>query len=183
MEILSTLIDVDVDEAWVAGRHLTRGADAVRSAIGVTGQFSAVDNLLTAEENLLLMADLYHLDRREGKRRAKDLMRRFDLSEVAGKTAVTFSGGMRRKLDLAMTLVGDPRIIFLDEPTTGLDPRSRLHHVGAIPTSWTPCAPTPHSPSRQWKSCCATSAWPTHCRGRRSMTSRWRANSSGRARR
>lgn len=125
MEILSTLIDVDVDEAWVAGRHLTRGADAVRSAIGVTGQFSAVDNLLTAEENLLLMADLYHLDRREGKRRAKDLMRRFDLSEVAGKTAVTFSGGMRRKLDLAMTLVGDPRIIFLDEPTTGLDPRSR----------------------------------------------------------
>ena len=125
MEILSTLIDADEGEAWVAGRHLTRAADAVRSAIGVTGQFSAVDNLLTAEENLLLMADLHHLDRREGKRRAKDLMRRFDLSEVAGKTAVTFSGGMRRKLDLAMTLVGDPRIIFLDEPTTGLDPRSR----------------------------------------------------------
>ncbi|MEU7227623.1 ATP-binding cassette domain-containing protein [Streptomyces chrestomyceticus] len=125
VEILSTLIDADAGDAWVAGRHLTRAADAVRSAIGVTGQFSAVDNLLTAEENLLLMADLHHLDRREGKRRAKDLLRRFDLSEVAGKTAATFSGGMRRKLDLAMTLVGEPRIIFLDEPTTGLDPRSR----------------------------------------------------------
>ncbi|GGX53528.1 ATP-binding cassette domain-containing protein [Streptomyces noursei] len=125
VEILSTLIEADAGEAWVAGRHLTRAADAVRSAIGVTGQFSAVDNLLTAEENLLLMADLHHLDPREGKRRAKSLLRRFDLSEVADKTAVTSSGGMRRKLDLAMTLVGDPRIIFLDELTTGLDPRSR----------------------------------------------------------
>ncbi|MEW1722643.1 ATP-binding cassette domain-containing protein [Streptomyces sp. NPDC093109] len=127
VEILSTLIDADADsgEAWVAGHHLTRDADAVRSTIGVTGQFSAVDNLLTAEENLLLMADLHHLDRREGRRRAKELLRRFDLSDVAGKTTVTFSGGMRRKLDLAMTLVGDPRVIFLDEPTTGLDPRSR----------------------------------------------------------
>ncbi|OEU87402.1 ABC transporter [Streptomyces abyssalis] len=125
VEILSTLIDADAGEAWVAGRHLTRASGAVRSAIGVTGQFSAVDNLLTAEENLLLMADLHHLDRREGRRRAAELLRRFDLLEVADKTAVTFSGGMRRKLDLAMTLVGDPRIIFLDEPTTGLDPRSR----------------------------------------------------------
>ncbi|MEV5598528.1 ATP-binding cassette domain-containing protein [Streptomyces sp. NPDC052496] len=125
VEILSTLIDADAGEAWVAGRHLTRSADAVRAAIGVTGQFSAVDNLLTAEENLLLMTDLHHLDRREGKRRARDLLRRFDLSEVARKSAVAFSGGMRRKLDLAMTLVGNPRIIFLDEPTTGLDPRSR----------------------------------------------------------
>ncbi|WP_331748595.1 ATP-binding cassette domain-containing protein (plasmid) [Streptomyces sp. NBC_00984] len=125
VEILSTLIDADAGEARVAGHHLTGAADAVRSVIGVTGQFSAVDNLLTAEENLLLMADLHHLDRREGKRRAKELLRRFDLTEVAGKTAVTFSGGMRRKLDLSMTLVGDPRVIFLDEPTTGLDPRSR----------------------------------------------------------
>ncbi|MFC7309551.1 ATP-binding cassette domain-containing protein [Streptomyces monticola] len=125
VEILSTLTDADAGEAWVAGRHLTRAAEAVRTAIGVTGQFSAVDNLLTAEENLLLMADLHHLDRREGRRRARDLLQRFDLAEVASKSAVTFSGGMRRKLDLAMTLVGDPRIIFLDEPTTGLDPRSR----------------------------------------------------------
>jgi ABC-2 type transport system ATP-binding protein len=84
-----------------------------------------VDNLLTAEENLILMADLHHLDRREGRRRTAALLERFDLAEAATKPVVTFSGGMRRKLDLAMTLVGDPRIIFLDEPTTGLDPRSR----------------------------------------------------------
>jgi ABC-2 type transport system ATP-binding protein len=93
--------------------------------IGVTGQFSAVDNLLTGEENLLLMADLYHLDRREGRRRTADLLERFDLVEAAKKTPATYSGGMLRRLDLAMTLVGDPSIIFLDEPTSGLDPRSR----------------------------------------------------------
>ncbi|TMU90133.1 ATP-binding cassette domain-containing protein [Streptomyces sp. DASNCL29] len=125
VQILSTLISADSGQARVAGHDLVRDADAVRAAIGVTGQFSAVDNLLTAEENLLLMADLHHLDRREGRRRAAGLLRRFDLTEAARKPVVTFSGGMRRKLDLAMTLVGDPRIIFLDEPTTGLDPRSR----------------------------------------------------------
>ncbi len=91
----------------------------------------AVDNLLTAEENLLLMADLHHLDRREGRRRAAELLRRFDLTEAARKPVVTFSGGMRRKLDLAMTLVGDPRIIFLDEPTTGLDAATDLFGVAA----------------------------------------------------
>ena len=104
---------------------MTAEPDLVRAAIGVTGQFSAVDNLLTGEENLLLMADLHHLDRREGRRRAAELLGRFDLADAAGKMAATYSGGMRRKLDLAMTLVGRPRIIFLDEPTTGLDPRSR----------------------------------------------------------
>ena len=102
-----------------------REPDAVRAAIGVTGQFSAVDGLLTGEENLRLMADLCHLSRDEGRRRVAELLERFDLSDAAGKPAVTYSGGMRRRLDLAMTLVGDPRIIFLDEPTTGLDPRSR----------------------------------------------------------
>ncbi|QIK07837.1 ATP-binding cassette domain-containing protein [Streptomyces sp. ID38640] len=125
VQILSTLIPATAGQARVAGHDLVRDADAVRAAIGVTGQFSAVDNLLTARENLLLMADLHHLDRREGRRRATELLRRFELTEVATKPVVTFSGGMRRKLDLAMTLVGDPRIIFLDEPTTGLDPRSR----------------------------------------------------------
>ncbi|MFE7463044.1 ATP-binding cassette domain-containing protein [Streptomyces sp. NPDC057499] len=125
VEILSTLLRADAGTARIAGHDLARDTVAVRSLIGVTGQFSAVDNLLTAEENLLLMADLHHLDRREGRRRATELLRRFELSDVTGKTAATFSGGMRRKLDLAMTLVGDPRIIFLDEPTTGLDPRSR----------------------------------------------------------
>ncbi|MEV7778716.1 ATP-binding cassette domain-containing protein [Kitasatospora sp. NPDC088351] len=125
VQILSTLIPADGGTARVAGHDLVRESDAVRTAIGVTGQFSAVDNLLTAEENLLLMADLNHLGRREGRRRAVELLRRFDLTGAAAKPVVTFSGGMRRKLDLAMTLVGDPRIIFLDEPTTGLDPRSR----------------------------------------------------------
>jgi len=125
VQILSTLIPADGGSVRVAGHDLVREADAVRKAIGVTGQFSAVDNLLTGEENLLLMADLNHLDRAEGRRRAAELLKRFDLVGAAGKTPATYSGGMRRKLDLAMTLVGDPRVIFLDEPTAGLDPRTR----------------------------------------------------------
>jgi len=125
VQILSTLIGADGGEARVAGHDVAREPDAVRAAIGVTGQFSAIDNLLTGEENLLLMADLQHLDRRKGRLRATELLERFDLVDAAGKLPATYSGGMRRRLDLAMTLVGDPRIIFLDEPTTGLDPRSR----------------------------------------------------------
>jgi len=109
----------------VAGHDVRAEPDLVRAAIGVTGQFSAVDNLLTGRENLLLMADLSHLDRGEGRRRAADLLETFELTEAAGKPAMTFSGGMRRRLDLAMTLMLQPRILFLDEPTAGLDPRSR----------------------------------------------------------
>src|SRR5260221_4483572 len=124
-QILSTLIGDDCGEVRVAGHDLAREPDAVRAAIGVTSQFSAVDNLMTGEENLLLMADLHHLGRSEGRRRAAALLDRFDLADAARKTPATYSGGMRRRLDLAMTLVGHPRIIFLDEPTTGLDPRSR----------------------------------------------------------
>jgi ABC-2 type transport system ATP-binding protein len=125
VQILSTLIGADGGEVRVAGHDVAGDADAVRATIGVTGQLTAVDNLLTGEENLHLMADLGHLDRREGRRRAAELLERFDLTEAAKKPAATYSGGMRRRLDLAMGLVGDPRIIFLDEPTTGLDPRSR----------------------------------------------------------
>jgi len=125
VQILSTLIAADGGEIHVAGRDLAADPDAVRAAIGVTGQFSAVDNLLTGQENLILMADLHHLGRSEGRRRAAGLLERFDLADVAKKPAVTYSGGMRRRLDLAMTLVGNPRLIFLDEPTTGLDPRAR----------------------------------------------------------
>jgi len=125
VQILSTLVTADAGEIRIAGHDLARDPDAVRAAIGVTGQFSAVDNLLTGEENLLLMADLHHLERREGRRRSRELLERFDLEEAARQTPATYSGGMRRKLDLAMTLVGDPRVIFLDEPTTGLDPRTR----------------------------------------------------------
>ena len=125
VKILSTLIAASGGRAEVAGHDVASDPDSVRAAIGVTGQFSAVDNLLTGEENLRLMADLNHLSKREGKRTATDLLERFDLTEAARKPASTYSGGMRRRLDLAMTLVGSPRVIFLDEPTTGLDPRGR----------------------------------------------------------
>jgi ABC-2 type transport system ATP-binding protein len=125
VKILSTLVPADGGSAYVAGHDLTGDPDGVRARIGVTGQFSAVDNLLTGEENLRLMADLRHLGKAEGRRRATELLTRFDLVDAVGQRAATYSGGMRRRLDLAMTLVGNPRLIFLDEPTTGLDPRSR----------------------------------------------------------
>jgi ABC-2 type transport system ATP-binding protein len=125
VRILSTLLSADAGTVRVAGHDLRTQAQLVRAAIGVTGQFSAVDNLLTGRQNLLLMADLHHLGKAEGHRRADEMLERFDLTEAAGKLAATYSGGMRRRLDLAMTLVGDVRIIFLDEPTTGLDPRGR----------------------------------------------------------
>ncbi|MDX2811570.1 ATP-binding cassette domain-containing protein [Streptomyces sp. PA03-5A] len=125
VKILSTLIAADGGQAQVAGHDLAGDPQAVRAAIGVTGQFSAVDGLITGEENMLLMADLHHLSKAEGRRVAAALLERFDLTEAAGKPAATYSGGMKRRLDIAMTLVGNPRIIFLDEPTTGLDPRSR----------------------------------------------------------
>ncbi len=125
VQILSTLLDADAGEVRVAGFDVAREPDAVRAVIGVTGQFSAVDGLLTGEENLMLMADLHHLDRRVGRQRSCELLDRIDLAEAAGQMVATYSGGMRLRLDLAMTLMGDPRIIFLDEPTTGLDPRSR----------------------------------------------------------
>jgi len=125
VKILSTLLSADAGDGQVAGHDLAREPDAVRAAIGVTGQFSAVDKLLTGEENLRLMADLHHLARGDGRRRAAQLLEQFDLTEAARKPASTYSGGMLRRLDLAMTLVGSPQVIFLDEPTTGLDPRSR----------------------------------------------------------
>jgi ABC-2 type transport system ATP-binding protein len=125
VQILSTLLRADAGEIHVAGFDVAHQPEGVRAAIGVTGQFSAVDNLLTGEENLMLMADLHHLERRVGRRRAGELLDQFDLGGAARHMVATYSGGMRRRLDLAMTLIGDPRIIFLDEPTTGLDPRSR----------------------------------------------------------
>jgi ABC-2 type transport system ATP-binding protein len=125
VQILSTLIRPTGGKAFVGGHDVVADPDAVRRLIGVTGQISAVDNLLTGVENLSLMADLAHLPRATGRRRATELLQRFDLTDAARNPVATYSGGMRRRLDLAMTLVGDPRIIFLDEPTTGLDPRSR----------------------------------------------------------
>jgi ABC-2 type transport system ATP-binding protein len=125
VQILSTLIQPDAGTATVMGYDLRREAGAVRGVIGVTGQFSAVDDLLTGEENLLLMGRLLHLPAAVRRARASELLQRFDLVEAARATPATYSGGMRRRLDIAMTLMGRPRLIFLDEPTTGLDPRSR----------------------------------------------------------
>ncbi|MCM2424760.1 ATP-binding cassette domain-containing protein [Streptomyces sp. RKAG337] len=132
VKILSTLITAGGGQAQVAGHDLAADPQAVRAAIGVTGQFSAVDGLITGEENMLLMADLHHLPKQEGRKVAAELLQRFDLVEAAKKPASTYSGGMKRRLDIAMTLVGNPRIIFLDEPTTGLDPRSRHNMWGII---------------------------------------------------
>ena len=125
VHVLSTLIPADGGEVLVAGHDVAREPNAVRAVIGLTGQFSAIDGQFTGEENLRLIADLRHLGRAESKRRVDDLLERFDLTEAAKKPASTYSGGMQRRLDLAMTLIGSPQIIFLDEPTAGLDPRSR----------------------------------------------------------
>ncbi|HEY6737312.1 MAG TPA: ATP-binding cassette domain-containing protein [Actinopolymorphaceae bacterium] len=125
VNVLTTLTKADGGTAWVAGHDVATEAKAVRAAIGVTGQFAAVDELLTGQENVQLMVDLNRARSGDGRRVVTELLERFDLVESAQRPVSTYSGGMRRKLDLAMTLVGDPRIIFLDEPTTGLDPRSR----------------------------------------------------------
>jgi ABC-2 type transport system ATP-binding protein len=125
VNVLTTLMKADAGTVRVAGHDVAADTKAVRAAIGVTGQFAAVDELLTGQENLQLMADLKRLSSSEGRRVVTELLERFDLAEPAHKLAGAYSGGMRRKLDLAMTLVGHPQIIFLDEPTTGLDPRSR----------------------------------------------------------
>jgi ABC-2 type transport system ATP-binding protein len=124
IRILSTLIGLDAGQASVAGHDVAADPNGVRSAIGVTGQFSAVDELLTGMDNMRLMADLNHLGR-AGRARVGELLDRFGIADAAPKPVSTYSGGMRRRLDLAMTLVGSPRVIFLDEPTTGLDPGSR----------------------------------------------------------
>jgi ABC-2 type transport system ATP-binding protein len=125
VNIFATLLEPDAGVVQIAGHDLDRDPEGVRSAIGVTGQFSAVDDLLTGEENLRLIADLRHLGREDGRRRVNELLERFDLTDAARRPVSTYSGGMKRRLDLAMTLLGDPQLIFLDEPTTGLDPRSR----------------------------------------------------------
>jgi ABC-2 type transport system ATP-binding protein len=125
VHILSTLVRPDGGTATVNGADVVKNPDAVRASIGLTGQFSAVDALITGEENLMLMARLRHLGTKRAKARVAELLEQFDLVEAARKPLATYSGGMKRRLDLAMTLVTAPSVIFLDEPTTGLDPRSR----------------------------------------------------------
>jgi len=125
VHILSTLLRPDAGVGLVDGHDVVRDGERVRAAIGLTGQFAAVDTVLTGEENLMLMAKLRHLPKAERGPRVAQLLEQFDLVEAAKKPLATYSGGMKRRLDLAMTLIGKPSIIFLDEPTTGLDPRSR----------------------------------------------------------
>jgi ABC-2 type transport system ATP-binding protein len=125
VHLLTTYLRPDAGDIRIAGVDPAKNPQAVRRAIGVTGQFSAVDGYLTGRENLMLMTDLHLLPKAVGRRKADELLERFELAEAGDKPVSTYSGGMKRKLDLAMTLVGDPKVIFLDEPTTGLDPRSR----------------------------------------------------------
>ncbi|MGB3330615.1 MAG: ATP-binding cassette domain-containing protein [Thermomicrobiales bacterium] len=125
VRILSTLTRPDAGDATIAGFDLRRQPAEVRRVISLTGQYAAVDELLTARENMRLMCRLRHVPPREGTRFTNELMERFDLVDSIDRPVKSFSGGMKRKLDLAMSLVGSPRLIFLDEPTTGLDPRSR----------------------------------------------------------
>ena len=126
VRILSTLLKYDEGEAKVGGFDVIKQADKVRSIIGLTGQSAAVDELLTGRENLVMMGRLYRLTKASASLRANELLEQFDLVEAANRPAKTYSGGMRRRLDLAVSLIATPPIIFLDEPTTGLDPRSRI---------------------------------------------------------
>ena len=126
VRVLSTLLVPDGGRAEVVGLDVVRDADRVRASIGLTGQYAAVDEYLTGFENLEMVGRLYRLGRAEARRRAGELLERFDLSDAAGRPAKTYSGGMRRRLDIAASLIARPRVLFLDEPTTGLDPRSRL---------------------------------------------------------
>ncbi|MER5626496.1 ATP-binding cassette domain-containing protein [Streptosporangium sp. NPDC002544] len=125
VRILTTLLAADSGTATVGGHDVAREGVAVRRSIGLTAQQATVDDLLTGRENLELFAGLHHLGRREARRRAAELLERFDLGAAANRRVSTYSGGMRRRLDLAASMVAVPRILFLDEPTTGLDPRSR----------------------------------------------------------
>ncbi|HEX2170497.1 MAG TPA: ATP-binding cassette domain-containing protein, partial [Nitrososphaera sp.] len=126
IRILSTLLLPDGGQALIHGFDVVREANKVRTLIGLTGQYAAVDEYLTGEENLHMIGRLYRLNHQDIKRRTQELLELFDLIEASARTVKTYSGGMRRRLDLAVSLIAAPPIIFLDEPTTGLDPRSRL---------------------------------------------------------
>ncbi len=126
VRILSTLLSFNGGSVTVEGHDVAKDSDAVREVIGLTGQSAAVDELLTGRENLVMMGRLYHLTAKSAKARAQELLEEFDLIDAANRPAKTYSGGMRRRLDLAVSLIATPPVIFLDEPTTGLDPRSRI---------------------------------------------------------
>jgi ABC-2 type transport system ATP-binding protein len=126
IRILSTLLKPDAGQAAIMGLDVLKQPEEVRKVISLTGQYAAVDELLTGEENMLMMGRLYHLSQADTRRRTKELLEQFELADAARRIVKTYSGGMRRRLDLAISLISAPPILFLDEPTTGLDPRSRL---------------------------------------------------------
>lgn len=126
IRMLTTLMKIDSGEAWVEGLNVDTEAQAVREIIGLAGQYAAVDENLTGRENLIMVGRLYHMPMKEAQLRAADLLGHFDLTDAADRTLKTYSGGMRRRLDLAASLVNNPPVLFLDEPTTGLDPQSRI---------------------------------------------------------
>jgi len=132
VRILTTLLRPDAGEASVAGVDVLRDPDTVRRRIGLAGQYAAVDELISGRENLTMVGRLFHLPRQEARRRADELLERFDLVDAADRPVKTYSGGMRRRLDLAASLIPNAPVLFLDEPTTGLDPRSRLELWGII---------------------------------------------------
>jgi ABC-2 type transport system ATP-binding protein len=126
VRVLTTLMEPDAGTARVLGRDVVKEADTVRGLVGLSGQYAAVDELLTGRENLWMFGRLYRLSSKQAKQRADELLDTFDLTDAADRILKTYSGGMRRRLDLAGSLIAHPRVLFLDEPTTGLDPRSRL---------------------------------------------------------
>lgn len=126
IKILSTLLAPDKGQAYINGHSVLKEEAKVRASIGLTGQYAAVDEYLTGKENLELIGRLYRLSRQDATQRSEELLKQFDLVEASSRTVKTYSGGMRRRLDLAMSLIASPPVIFLDEPTTGLDPRSRM---------------------------------------------------------
>jgi len=132
VRILATLLKPDGGSARVAGHDVVRDAEAVRRSIGLTGQYASVDETLSGTQNLVMIGQLLDLGRRDAKARAKELLAWFGLTEAADRPARTYSGGMRRRLDLAASLVGRPQIVFLDEPTTGLDPSKREDMWGVV---------------------------------------------------
>ena len=132
VRIMSTLLSFDDGTVTVEGHDVAKNPDDVRAVIGLTGQSAAVDEILTGRENLVMMGQLYRLTKRSARARADELLEQFDLVEASNRSVKTYSGGMRRRLDLAVSLIATPPIIFLDEPTTGLDPRSRIAMWGII---------------------------------------------------
>jgi oleandomycin transport system ATP-binding protein len=132
VRVLATLLRPDAGHATVGGYDVVRDAHQVRKLVGMTGQYASVDENLTGTENLLLIGRLLGQPRKDAKRRARELLTRFGLADAAGRAAKTYSGGMRRRLDLAASLVGRPQMLYLDEPTTGLDPRARLDLWGLV---------------------------------------------------